>query len=217
MGGRSTGKSSAGNTILGREKFDVEGQTTGCVERQGQVSGKTVTVLDTPGWLSVNPELLMAPSACGLTAVLLVVNVSCSFTQSLLETMERQLEGLGEKVWNRAMVLFTYGDWLGETNIEQRIESEGDALQKLVERCRNRYHVLDNKNWADRVQVTELLDQIEEMLVEERLEMLQRGHQIGKNIAATHELQPDGMTQHREELQVYTSYRDEPSHDSKYN
>jgi hypothetical protein len=72
------------------------------------------------------------------------------------------------------MVLFTFGDWLGDTTIEQRIESEGEPLQRLVERCVNRYHVLDSKNQGTGAQVTELLQKIEEMLVEERLEVLQR-------------------------------------------
>ncbi|KAM4598317.1 GTPase IMAP family member 8-like [Polymixia lowei] len=205
MGGRNTGKSSSGNTILGRERFDTENQTNRCVERRGTVRGKTVWVLDTPGRLSVNPDLLMNPSTSGLAAFLLVVNVSSSFTCSLGEALEKHLEALGEEVRSRVMVLFSHGDWLGDTDIEQRIESEGDPLRGLVERCGNRYHVLDNTNRGDGAQVYELLDQIEEMLVEERLAILQRGDQVGKSIALAHGLLLDGGTRPKQNLRVATS------------
>lgn len=62
------------------------------------------------------------------------------------------------------MVLFTCGDYLGEKTIEQHIESEGDALKWLIERCRNRYHVFNNKDKSDSSQVTLLLEKIDEMV-----------------------------------------------------
>lgn len=166
VGGGKTGKSSCGNTILNRECFNADNRTNGCAEGRGTISNKTVTVLDTPGCFPVTSDLLMAPSPC---ALLLVVNVSSSFKDANGEALEKQLEAGGARAWSRASVLFSYGDWLGDTNIEQRIESEGAALQRLVERCGNRYHVLDNKHWGDGSQVGRLMEQIEEMLVEERL------------------------------------------------
>ncbi|XP_078140650.1 GTPase IMAP family member 8 [Centroberyx gerrardi] len=213
VGARNTGKSSCGNRILGRERFDTESPTSSCTEKRGKVSGKAVAVLDTPGCLSVTSDLLMTPSACRLTAVLLVVNVSSSFSQAHREATEKQLETLGDEAWGRALVLFSYGDWLGDTSIEQRIESEGGPLQRLVERCGNRYSVLDNKNRVDGAQVNELLDQIEEMLVEERLAILQRGNQMGEGITLAGELRLDGATQCKEDLKVLRRHRYQLYHD----
>ncbi|KAM6957171.1 GTPase IMAP family member 8-like [Aplochiton taeniatus] len=187
LGNKNTGKSSTGNTILGRKLFDIGSQTTGCAEGHSTVRGSTVTVLDTPGRLPADPYLLMPPSAH--TALLLLVNASSSFPLSLWEATQKHMENFGEKGWNRAIVLFTFGDWLGDTSIEQRIESEGESLQRLIERCGNRYHVLDNKNWGGGAQVRELLELIDEMLMGERLEMLHRGFQRWKDIPVVPELQ----------------------------
>uniref|UniRef100_A0A3Q3N8C1 AIG1-type G domain-containing protein n=1 Tax=Mastacembelus armatus TaxID=205130 RepID=A0A3Q3N8C1_9TELE len=186
VGGKKTGKSSCGNTILGRQCFNTDTQTTSCTETQGKISSKTVTVLDTPGCFSVTSDLLMPTNV-----VLLVVNVSSSFRDSHWEGIEEQLEAGGGQLWSKAVVLFSHGDWLGNTSIEQRIESEGELLQRLVEKCGHRYHVLDNKHWGDGAQVTELLELVEEMLVEERLAVLHRGDHLCKRISSAREQQQD--------------------------
>lgn len=125
-----------------------------------------MAVLDTPGCFVLTSELLEA--AC---VVLLVVNVSSSFRDSQEEALEKQLEAAGARAWSRSMVLFSHGDWLGPTSIERRIESEGQALQRLVEKCGDRYHVLDNSNWGHGAQVEELMELMEQVLMEDRLDV----------------------------------------------
>ncbi|XP_023250975.1 GTPase IMAP family member 8-like [Seriola lalandi dorsalis] len=67
-----------------------------------------------------------------------------------------------DDIWKRTIVVFTRGEWLGGRTVEEHIESEG-GLQWLVERCGNMYHVLDNMKCSDEMQVTELLEKIEQM------------------------------------------------------
>ncbi|CAJ1076296.1 GTPase IMAP family member 8 [Xyrichtys novacula] len=196
LGGRKTGKSSCGNTILSRECFQTENQTTSCSEKQARISGKIVAVLDTPACFPVTSDFLV-PSC----AILLVVNGSSSFRETHMEFLETQMEAGGDQMWRKAVVLFSYGDWLGNTSIEQRIESEGEPLQRLVEKCGNRYHVLDNKHLGGGAQVKELIDLVEEMLAEERMVALHRGDCLmWKNVCSFGEQQPEAVTLCEEDL-----------------
>ncbi|XP_042564117.1 GTPase IMAP family member 2-like [Clupea harengus] len=179
LGSRRNGESSSGNTILGREEFDTSGRTAECVKREGETAGRHITVVEAPGWFcnvsventpeGVKQEIVLSVSLCppGPHAVLLVINPIKSFTETHRREVQEHLELLGERVWSHTIVLFTCGASLGSTTIEQHIEREGKALQWVVEKCGNRYHVVDN-NKSDGGQVTELLEKIEEMVAGNR-------------------------------------------------
>ncbi|XP_063076077.1 GTPase IMAP family member 8-like [Engraulis encrasicolus] len=174
LGTRLSGKSSSGNTILGREAFDLK-RTTQCVTRQGEVAGRQLTVVEAPGWwrfcdLQTKPELtkqeiVLSVSLCppGPHIFLLHVHIADPSSSQYIENTLEHVTYLGEEVWSHTMVLFSRGDWLGEKPIEQYIESE-EALQSLVEKCGNRYHVLNNMDKGDREQITELLEKMEEII-----------------------------------------------------
>ncbi|KAG7454989.1 hypothetical protein MATL_G00251730 [Megalops atlanticus] len=170
--GSPDGKSSAGNTILGREAFDTNNRTAQCVERHGNVGGRRVTVVDTPGWLGYHPvekikqAIVGSVSLCppGPHALLLVINMITRFTDTDRRAVEEHLELLGERVWRHTIVLFTWVDRLGHTTIEEHIQRQGKDLQWVIETCGNRYHVFNNKNRDNSTQVTELLEKIEEMV-----------------------------------------------------
>ncbi|XP_063049722.1 GTPase IMAP family member 8-like [Engraulis encrasicolus] len=175
LGYRHTGKSSSGNTILGREEFDTIRTTAQCVKRQGAASGRHVTAVEAPGWNTIsteytpimtNDEIKRSVSLCplGPYALLLIIDVERAFTEKHKRSVQEHLELLGERVWNHTIVLFTHGDCLGDTPIEQYIESEGEHLQRLIEKCGNRYHVFNNERRDDHMQVTQLMEKIEEMV-----------------------------------------------------
>ncbi|XP_060752938.1 GTPase IMAP family member 8-like isoform X1 [Tachysurus vachellii] len=173
-----SGKSSTGNTILTQEAFVTfpKKRMSKCVKSEGDVQGRHVTVVDTPGRWRIhtveyttelcNQELLLSVTQCppGPHILLVFVRLDISFTERSKKTIEGHLQLFGENVWRHTMVLFTCGDFLGETTIEQFIETEGKALQWLVQKCNNMYHVFNNNNKDDRSQVSELLEKIDEVV-----------------------------------------------------
>ncbi|XP_036374531.1 GTPase IMAP family member 8-like [Megalops cyprinoides] len=177
LGGRWGGKSSAGNTIMGRIWFKSGRQRTVKSENQhSQVAGRLVTVVDTPGWRGYfslkdttekdKEEIKSSVCYClpGPHAFLLIVPLDTLFTEDHRTALVEHLKLLGDRVWRYSMVLFTCGDWLKDRTIKQHIETEGKALQWLVDKCMNRYHVFNNRNRDDDTQVRELLEKIEEMV-----------------------------------------------------
>ncbi|TRZ03612.1 hypothetical protein DNTS_026836, partial [Danionella cerebrum] len=177
MGWVLSGKSSTGNIILNRDEFVIGRKTGKAMRGHGEVDGRNITVLDTPGWwkyieAELNPDFVRSTilesvlESKSPQALLLVIPGDTSFQEEQKRIVEENLSVLGEDVWRHTIVLFTWGDRFADISIEQHIESEGDALQWLVEKCRNRYHVFDNTNKTNRDQVSELFQIIDEMAAE---------------------------------------------------
>lgn len=176
LGAKGSGKTSTLNTILNRPGSRVSGRTAQCAVGRGLAFGRRLTVVDTPGWwmnyfseetsIFDRDQLTLSPSLCppGPHVFLLTVRVDRAFTETYRRAVQEHLQLLGPPVWTRVILLFTFGDWLEGTSIERCIESEGAPLTWLVERCGNRYHVVDNRTGGDGLQVRELILRIEELL-----------------------------------------------------
>ncbi|XP_052465045.1 GTPase IMAP family member 8-like [Carassius gibelio] len=177
-----SGKSSAANTIFHNKTFEKEG-TKKCTKYSGVVNDRNVTVWDTPGWWKYfspkfNPKFAQASilESVGQSqqmkfphAMILVIPIDTSFSNGQKLIIKQYMATLGDDVWRHTIVLFTWGDRCKDISIEQHIESEGEALKWLVEKCRNRYHVFDNTDKKNRDQVTGLLQKIDEMVAENSL------------------------------------------------
>lgn len=157
LGPRRTGKSSTGNTLLGRgQVFDTRGGGASTAA-SAVAAGRYLTVVDAQGWGTCEEfvpkeekiELLRALSLCGSEGphVVLLVIPLMDFTESEKRVVERRMEVLTPAVWRHTMVLFTFGDLLKQRGrrVQEHIRTGGAALTWLMEKCRYRYHVLDNK------------------------------------------------------------------------
>uniref|UniRef100_A0A3Q2P892 Uncharacterized LOC105936689 n=1 Tax=Fundulus heteroclitus TaxID=8078 RepID=A0A3Q2P892_FUNHE len=187
IGRSGGGKSAAGNCILGQEVFESHSEsftavTQKCDKKKAMVEGRRVSVVDTPDWFNSEqtPDEVRAQiSSCvalsspGPHAFLLCVPLD-----QPAKTELQALRALGtvfgpEAVQKHTVVLFTYVDRLRASgkaegkSAEEYIASQRGDLVELVEKCRDRFHVLEKGGGRRQKQnVAELLDKVEQTVKE---------------------------------------------------
>lgn len=162
LGKTGSGKSSLANTLFGESNvFQVNhlpnSGTKLCLSRTKTVNGRSLQLVDTPGFFDTDPRstelspaLLECITECapGPHAFLLVLKME-KYTVLEQAVVALMLRYFSRDVLKYTTVVFTHGDDLpAKMKIEEWVEKNED-LKNLVQKCGGRCCVIDNKYWKN--------------------------------------------------------------------
>ncbi|XP_065108621.1 GTPase IMAP family member 8-like [Paramisgurnus dabryanus] len=174
LGKQGAGKSSSGNTLMGRNQFRTAAHTDRvtqtCSAQTSTIGQEKITVVDTPGWpdssseTEIKQEIMKCIDMCspGPHVFLLVLPLG-RFTYEEIKTIIDIMTEFGPEAYKHMLLLFTRGDDLEGKTIEDYLKNTQEDLKKILEMCSG-YHVFNNRDKNNYSQVSFILQKINRMV-----------------------------------------------------
>ncbi|CAF1568266.1 unnamed protein product [Didymodactylos carnosus] len=164
LGKTGSGKSSLGNLLCAftreEEQFEADNLSDSVTEKcaigRTTFQGKTVVVVDTPGFFDTKArtpkerkrlvkEITKSIQASfpGPHAFLIVVKLG-KFTKEERESVAQASKIFGQDILKHCIVVFTGKDTLGKRTLDQWLEKANEELKDFLKACGQRYLAVDN-------------------------------------------------------------------------
>ncbi|KAG9275655.1 GTPase IMAP family member 7-like [Astyanax mexicanus] len=182
IGNSGSGKSCSGNTILNKKHFlsdaSAKSVTLRCQIETKIINGRTVTVVDTPGWDCTERSLQevereiqqVLQTLNGPYSFLLVIRIGLVEVEEI-NKIYRLRNVLGSSYLEHTTILFTHSDDLEFKTFEEFLREGGKEFQELLRRVGHRCHSWNNRDERSDEDVEKVLENLKKTEIKKQLEI----------------------------------------------